>query len=207
MSDVAGAPAPSGDVGAAPAPVALGVPTLAEAASERLTALKADRAWGARYLSNDATARNEMKTLIALSAGNLSEADQTTLAGSIGLQRTPSFAVGDRQREAAQAATDALKPQYNYQLRSEFGSAGVASIDADLREWSSGLGLPATTERTVLQRVAESGTRVRAMTPEQIATWRESGRCSCCCRFRPSRRHRCCQGCLARCYGRDSVLR
>jgi hypothetical protein len=150
------------------------MPTFAETAGERIAALKADKSWGSKYLDGDSSARNEMKTLLALAHGNLAEADQTRLAASIKLERIPSVAAGERQREAAQTAVAALSPHYNYGTKQEFGAAGVANIDKELREWSAGLGVPSSTERTVLQRVAETGEQTRKMTPEQFTSWRET---------------------------------
>ena len=164
MSDITGAPAAGADAGPS-----LGLPSFTETASERLTSLKGDPEWGARYLKGDAGARNEMKTLLSLTQGNLSEADQATLAASIKLERVPSLAAGERQREATAAAADARVPQYSFKDRGDFG-AGLSNVTTELSAWTTEIGLPPSTAKLVTQAVIDSG--VRNMDQQTYATWK-----------------------------------
>jgi hypothetical protein len=168
MSDVAGAPTPAPD---APSGPALGMPSFAETASERLTALKGDREFGARYLKGDADARNQMRTLLELAHGNLNEADQAALASSIKLERTPSIAAGEKARAAAEAQAAATTPNIPYAVTKDLTLQQQNDLRADISGWMSSLSLPPSTASTVLGRISSEGPKVSAMSPEDRAAW------------------------------------
>jgi hypothetical protein len=168
MSDVAGAPTPAPD---APAGPALGVPSFAESASAQLTALKGDREFGARYLKGDAGARNQMRTLLELAHGNLSEADQAALASSIKLERTPSIAAGEKARAAAEAQTAATTPNLPYAVTKDLTPQQQHDLRADIGSWMGSLQLPSSISQTVLSRISSEGPKIGAMSPEDRAVW------------------------------------
>jgi hypothetical protein len=172
MSDIAGAADPGAGTGGAPAPLSPVLESFADAATNKIAVLKSDYAWGKAWVDGSVAHRNELKTLLEISKGGRAEPDQVQLADSIGLKRTASLGAAERQRDAAAAADAALRPNLG-----EFGRAlGVEQATAtheDLASWASGLQLPQSIARTVLQRVADEGARVAKMSPDERSAWRQ----------------------------------
>ncbi len=168
MSDMTGSATPGADAGPSPMPA---METLHEAATNRLDALRADSAFGARVLAQDAAAVNERRSLMEIIHGAGDEASKAALAASIKLEARPTLAAAERQREAVQAAADARAPQYSYQDRGDFGSAGLGNVTKELNEWTVSIGLPASTAKTVTQAVVNSG--IRTMDAQTFSAWKE----------------------------------
>jgi hypothetical protein len=166
MSDISGAAAPATDT-----PSSLGVPSFAETANERLTSLKRDPEWTSKWAQGSASHRNELKSLLTLAHGGLSEADQTALATSIKLERTPSIAAGEKARAAAETAAAASMPVLPFQLASKLTPEQANDLRTDIGSWANGLNLPPSTQRVVLDRISSEGGKVSAMSPEDRAAW------------------------------------
>jgi hypothetical protein len=172
MSDIAGAAAPvagGGDGG--PAAPTVAMESYADAATGRLAALKADRAFGARRLAKDAEATNLHATLMQLAYGERSEADQAALAESIGLLRRSTMAAAEKAQAAANAAAEVTRVTLPYEVAKGLTPEQSADLGARMAEWAGSLGLPPSTTRTVLDRITQMGPRLSRLSPEDHARW------------------------------------
>jgi hypothetical protein len=164
MSDVAGASAP----GVAPVPA---METIGEAASIRLSTLRSDPAFGAKRLAGDASAVNEFKTLMEIVHGGHDDAAKTSLASSIKLEPRPTLAAATRAREAAETTAAATRLNIPFEVASKLTPEERTNLTADIGAWANGLSLPASTIRTVLDRLSSEGPRVSAMSEADRSAW------------------------------------